>query len=98
MNAPDRIFAEEPNVFDGMGLWHSEGPYAEYIRADLHDTALAAAKAEGIREGMLKAAAECQNWLDAFGEIEINFTQAREYACDAVSDLRDNFTAVGGAP
>jgi hypothetical protein len=56
MNAPDRIFAEEPDVFDGMGLWHSEGPYAEYIRADLHDTALAAAKAEGIREGMLKAA------------------------------------------
>jgi len=67
-------------------------------RADLHDTAIAAAKAEGIREGMLKAAAECQNWLDTFGEIEINFTQAREYACDAVSDLRDNFTAVGGAP
>ena len=67
-------------------------------RADIHDTALAAAKAEGIREGMLKAAAECQNWLDTFGEIEINFTQAREYACDAVSDLRDNFTAVGGAP
>lgn len=25
-------------------------------RADIHDTALAAAKAEGIREGMLKAA------------------------------------------
>lgn len=56
MNAPDRIFAEEPDVFDGMGLWHSEGPYAEYIRADLHAIALAAAKAEGIREGMLKAA------------------------------------------
>ncbi len=57
MNAPDRIFAEEPDVFDGMGLWHSEGPYAEYIRADLHAIALAAAKAEGVPVAASLAAA-----------------------------------------
>ena len=61
MNAPDRIFAEEPDVFDGMGLWHSEGPYAEYIRADLHDTAIAAAKAEAIDA----VEREVMEWLDA---------------------------------
>ena len=81
---------------DCLLVWANEGDL--FACGLIHDTALAAAKAEGIRDGMLKAAAECQNWLDTFGEIEINFTQAREYACDAVSDLRDNFTAVGGAP
>ena len=34
-DAPERIWAERPYIFDGMGIWHDtgEGPGTEYIAA-----------------------------------------------------------------
>jgi hypothetical protein len=36
MTAPDFIWVEEPDIFDGMGLWHEIGsaPWREYVRRD----------------------------------------------------------------
>lgn len=44
---PERIWAEQPDIFDGMGIWHGagDGPGAEYIRLDVHESAVAAARA-----------------------------------------------------
>ena len=61
MSAPERIWADPPSLFDGVDLWHEKQDGAEltaveYIRKDASDAAIAAARAEGVREGMLKAA------------------------------------------
>lgn len=50
--APERIWAESPDLFDGMGFWPFTEHHTrtEYIRADLHDAAIAKARAEGMRE------------------------------------------------
>lgn len=61
MSAPERIWADPPSLFDGVDLWHEKQEGAEltaveYIRKDASDAAIAAARAEGVREGMLKAA------------------------------------------
>jgi len=39
MTAPERIWAESPDIFDGMGIWHEsgDGPVTEYHRSDLTD-------------------------------------------------------------
>lgn len=60
---PERIWAEQPDIFDGMGIWHGagDGPGAEYIRLDVHESAVAAARVEGMREGFLKAVAVVVN-------------------------------------
>lgn len=58
MSAPERIWAscDTPDAQLKSGRWH-ENPYGtEYIRKDASDAAIAAARAEGVREGMLKAA------------------------------------------
>ena len=36
-DAPERIWAEKPDIFDDMGLWHGKhhGSLTEYVRADL---------------------------------------------------------------
>lgn len=77
MSAPERIWADPPSLFDGVDLWHEKQEGAEltaveYIRKDASDTAIAAARAEGVREGMLKAAevasafASEGKWADGF--------------------------------
>jgi len=45
MTAPEVIFAEQPDIFDGMGFWHEDQhpSRTEYIRADLADPPLSAA-------------------------------------------------------
>lgn len=58
MKAPERIWADPPSLFDGVDLWHEKQDGAEltaveYIRKDASDAAVAAARAEGVREGML---------------------------------------------
>ena len=60
MSAPERIWADPPSLFDGVDLWHEKQDGAEltaveYIRKDASDAAIASARAEGVREGMLKA-------------------------------------------
>ena len=66
MSAPERIWVDDD------GYWFDIDPSEtrpEYIRKDASDAAIAAARAEGVREGMLKAAeiyAEGEGW-DYFG-------------------------------
>ena len=62
MSAPKRIWLDWPDanrgdvVYDEPPERDTQPGQTEYIRADLHDAAIAAARAEGVREGMLKAA------------------------------------------
>lgn len=37
MTMPEKIFADQPSIFDGSDVWHSEPSIGrvEYIRADL---------------------------------------------------------------
>ena len=66
MIAPEQIWVDDD------GYWFDIDPSEtrpEYIRKDASDAAIAAARAEGVREGMLKAAeiyAEGEGW-DYFG-------------------------------
>ena len=75
MTAPERIWmtgedhvASWPGSFrafrcSSLDHGNDDGPnpdYPEYIRKDASDAAIAAARAEGVREGMLKAAGMCQ--------------------------------------
>ncbi len=66
MSAPERIWVDDD------GYWFDIDPSEtrpEYIRKDASDAAIASARAEGVREGMLKAAeiyAEGEGW-DYFG-------------------------------
>ncbi len=66
MSAPERIWVDDD------GYWFDIDPSEtrpEYIRKDASDAAIAAARADGVREGMLKAAelyAEGEGW-DYFG-------------------------------
>ena len=56
MSAPERIWVDDD------GYWFDIDPSEtrpEYIRKDASDAAIAAARAEGVREGMLKAATIC---------------------------------------
>ena len=77
MSAPERIWADPPSLFEGVDLWHEKQEGAEltaveYIRKDASDAAIAAARADGVREGMLKAAeiasafASEGKWADGF--------------------------------
>ena len=79
MSAPERIWAWSEGFGDVyFNEWVGDddlclGSYAEgsnqYILLDVHQAAIAAARAEGVREGMLKAAelyAEGEGW-DYFG-------------------------------
>ena len=69
MSAPERIWVDDD------GYWFDIDPSEtrpEYIRKDASDAAIAAARAEGVREGMLKAAeiasafASEGKWADGF--------------------------------
>ena len=69
MKAPERIWVDDD------GYWFDIDPSEtrpEYIRKDASDAAIAAARAEGVREGMLKAAeiasafASEGKWADGF--------------------------------
>lgn len=49
MSGPERIWVDDPDIFDGMGFWYdrpkSEGvknPATPHIRADMHDEAVKA--------------------------------------------------------
>ena len=102
MKAPERIWADPPSLFDGVDLWHEKQDGAEltaveYIRKDASDAAIAAARAEGVREGMLKAADYADSWLATFGQVAIKHTPAQEYACDAVADIADAIRAAAEA-
>ena len=99
MSAPERIWADPAETFDGMDCWHSSphGSRTEYIRKDASDAAIASARAEGVREGMLKAADYADNWLATFGQVAIKHTPAQEYACDAVADIADAIRAAAEA-
>ena len=78
MSAPERIWLDWPDanrgdvVYDEPPERDTQPGQTEYIRADLHDAAIAAARAEGVREGMLKAAeiasafASEGKWADGF--------------------------------
>ena len=69
MSAPERIWVDDD------GYWFDIDPSEtrpEYIRKDASDAAISAARAEGVREGMLKAAdiasafASEGKWADGF--------------------------------
>jgi hypothetical protein len=60
-DTPERIWADPPEIFDGMDIWRSDpgGKGVEYIRADLHRAEVEAAvkraleaAAKQIDEGM----------------------------------------------
>lgn len=58
MSAPlERITAFHAGPFVGLfvGTMEVGSNCAQFVRADLYDAAIAAARAEGVREGMLKA-------------------------------------------
>ena len=42
----------------------------------------------------LTPVAICDEWLARFGAVEIKYTSAREYAVDAVNDIRDQLAAL----
>ena len=74
MSAPERIWVDDD------GYWFDIDPSEtrpEYIRKDASDAAIAAAWAEGVREGMLKAA-------EIAGGMLIN-----SYRADGVVEYRD---------
>jgi hypothetical protein len=59
MSAPlERITAFHAGPFVGLfvGTMEVGSNCAQFVRADLYDAAIAAARAEGVREGMLRAA------------------------------------------
>lgn len=75
MSAPERIWLDWPDANRGDAVYDepperdTQPGQTEYIRKDASDAAIAAARAEGVREGMLKAAelyAEGEGW-DYFG-------------------------------
>jgi len=61
MSAPERIWLDWPDanrgdvVYDEPPERDTQPGQTEYIRKDASDAAIAAARAEGVREGMLKA-------------------------------------------
>ena len=74
MSAPEEIHIK-PNR-DYTSIWgrpiitdpfDDDPATAGYIRADLHDAAIASARAEGVREGMLKAAEIANQHRDPTG-------------------------------
>ena len=74
MSAPERIWVDDD------GYWFDIDPSEtrpEYICKDASDAAIAAARAEGVREGMLKAA-------EIAGGMIIN-----SYRADGVVEYRD---------
>ena len=74
MSAPERIWVDDD------GYWFDIDPSEtrpEYICKDASDAAIAAARAEGVREGMLKAA-------EIAGGMLIN-----SYRADGVVEYRD---------
>ena len=94
MSAPERIWVDDD------GYWFDIDPSEtrpEYVRKDASDAAISAARAEGVREGMLKAADYADNWLATFGQVAIKHTPAQEYACDAVADIADAIRAAAEA-
>ena len=57
MSAPERIWTASTDGKCHVGFDTPSINYTnEYIRKDASDAAIAAARAEGVREGMLKAA------------------------------------------
>jgi hypothetical protein len=62
MSAPERIWLDWPDANRGDAVYDepperdTQPGQTEYIRKDASDAAIAAARAEGVREGMLKAA------------------------------------------
>lgn len=71
-DAPERIWAERPDIFDGMGLWHAQEltGIQEYVRADIARAQLAAVQAERD-ETFLRGAAWGQQSLKDAGTLVI---------------------------
>lgn len=64
MSAPERIWVDDD------GYWFDNDPSEtrpEYIRKDASDAAIVAARADGVREGMLKAAEIADQHRDPTG-------------------------------
>ena len=103
MSAPKRIWLDWPDanrgdvVYDEPPERDTQPGQTEYVRKDASDAAISAARAEGVREGMLKAADYADNWLATFGQVAIKHTPAQEYACDAVADIADAIRAAAEA-
>ena len=88
MIAPERIWADPPSLFDGVDLWHEKQDGAEltaveYIRKDASDAAIAAARAEGVREVVISRIQDLIAWLESDAD-NIHFLPA-----DEVAILRD---------
>ena len=87
MSAPKRIWLDWPDanrgdvVYDEPPERDTQPGQTEYVRKDASDAAISAARAEGVREGMLKAA-------EIAGGMLIN-----SYRADGVVEYRD-FVAV----
>ena len=101
MKAPERIWADPPSVFDGVDLWHEKQDGAEltaveYIRKDASDAAIAAARAEGVREGMLKAAEMEDRRAEAHDLMDLRSIGGEAYRY-AASDARKRAAAIRAA-
>lgn len=65
MTGPERIWADEPDIFDGMGIWYAspksevvKNPATAYVRADIHDDVVKA-----LREALIAAEDDLSEWL-----------------------------------
>lgn len=78
MTAPDRIWVDPGAVEVVQNPTKVEPDYdIQYVRLDLHEAALAAARAEGRREGLLEAAGIAEHGSFAF-DIEIWLTATKK--------------------
>lgn len=55
---------------------------------------IAAAERKGAEDMRAAAKAVTDRWLAAFGDHEIHFTSAREYACAAITDATELIAAL----
>ncbi len=70
---PERMWAEMPEVFDGMGFWQESqsADLVQYIRADLHEAEVARLTAErdAAVAASQKLAAENARLVEAMKEL-----------------------------
>jgi hypothetical protein len=76
-DAPERMWAEMPGIFDGMGFWREDEreDHVEYIRADILAQALAANAA------LVKRLEEARELLELFCNIVEHSTVSDGMCC-----------------
>lgn len=88
------IAAHEQQVKDGAAvIAEKDAEIADALDALNAETARAIA-AESSRDAAVEAEREAclsvlQRWVEVFGTTQIQYTSAREYACDAIQDCID---------